>query len=152
MRKREFLVHRTDIDDLARATRLAEMTHHGLSYEKHAFQVDVEDGVKILFCHVPELGPFLEPSVVDKDVDSAESCHGLFNESLSIGNLSDIRLKSSSTPLRGRDAGHDFIRSLFVFTIADRHVGVFLRQAFRDRSSNSLVAARDGGYLARKPI
>jgi hypothetical protein len=128
------------------------MTHHGLRYEKHAFQVDVEDSVKILFGHVPEFGPFFEPGVVDKDVDSAKSCHGFFNESLSVLNLSDIRLKSGSATVRGRNTGHDFIRSLFVFPIADRHVGAFLRQAFRDRSSNSLVAAGDGGYLARKPI
>jgi hypothetical protein len=152
MWERQLLVHRTDVDDLPWPTSLAEMTHHGLRYEKHAFQVDVKDSVKILFCHVPKLGPFLEPSVIDKDVDSAESRRGFFNESLSVGNLSDIRLKSSSTPIRGRDAGHDFIRSLLVFPIADRHVGAFLRQAFRDRSTNSLVAAGDGGYLARKPI
>jgi hypothetical protein len=128
------------------------MTHHGLGYEKHAFQVYVEDRVKILFCYVPEIRSFLEPGVVDEDVDSAERRHSLLDESLSVGNLSDVRLKRGSSPLRGGDARYDLVCSFLVFPIADRHVGALLRQAFRDRSSNSLVAARDGGYFPRKSI
>jgi hypothetical protein len=152
MWKRQLFVHRTDVDDFPRPTSPAEMTHHGLRYEKHAFQVDVEDGVKILFCYVPEIRSLLEARVVDKDVDSAESRNSFLDESLSVGNYSDVRLKGSRSPLRGGDAGHHFIRPGFVFPIADCDVGAILRQTFRDRSTNSLIATRDGGHFSRKSI
>src|SRR6266853_992337 len=102
MRKWQFLVDRTDIDDFPRPIRLTKMTHDGLRYEKHALQVDVENGVEIGFRHIPEVRPFLQTRVIDQDIDLAEAGDSLLDESLAVGNLSDIRLKSGGAALGRR--------------------------------------------------
>src|SRR3981189_2568067 len=123
------------------------MAHHRLRDEKHSLQVDAEPGVKTFFRHVPEVRSYFQTCVVDKNVDLSERRDGLFNESLPVRNLSDVGLKRGSSPLRSRDSTHHFVRPRLVLAIADGHVGAFLRQAFRDRPSNSLVAAGYGGYF-----
>ncbi len=56
MRKRKFFVHRTDVNDFSRAFSLPEMTHHCLRHKKkHTLQIDVQNIIKILLRHVPEV-------------------------------------------------------------------------------------------------
>src|SRR5580692_713358 len=100
MRERQFFVNRTDVDDLPGAPRLLEMADHRLRDEKHSLQVDVQDGVEVFFRHVPEVRSLLQARVVDQDVDFSKSCDSLFDESLSVRDLSDISLKRSRSPLR----------------------------------------------------
>src|SRR5258708_7549023 len=128
------------------------MAYHRLRDKNLSLQFDVQNGVKIFFRYVPEVRSFLQTCVVDQDVDFSESRDGLFNESLPVRDLSDIGLKRGSSPLRSRNSAHYFVRPRLVLAIADGHVGAFLRQAFRNRPSNSLVAARYGGYLTCQPI
>src|SRR6266436_4268279 len=152
MRERQFLVHRTDVDDFSGAPCLPEMAHHRLRDKKHSLQIDVQNGVEIFFRHVPKVRSFLQTRVVDKNVDLSKSRDGLFNESLSVRDLSDIGLERSSPPLRSRNSTHYFVRPLLVLAIADGNVGPLLRQTFRNRPSNSLVTARNCGYFPCQPI
>src|SRR5579859_2312661 len=128
------------------------MAHHRLRNKKHSLQVDIQNGVKILFRYVPKVRPFLQTRVVNKDVDLSKSRDDLFDESLSVGDLSDIGLKRSSSPLRSRNSVHYFIGPILVLAIADGNVSAFLCQTFRNRSSNSLVTAGYSGYFASQPI
>src|SRR5260370_15305455 len=128
------------------------MAYHRLRDKKHSLQVDVQNGVKIFFRHVPEVRSFLQTCVVDKNVDLSESRDGLFNESLSVRNFSDIGLKRGSSPLRSRNSAHHFVRPRLVLAIADGHVGAFLRPAVRNRPSNSLVPARYRGCPTPPPL
>src|SRR5216684_3301260 len=124
------------------------MANHCLRDKKHSLQVDIQNGVKILFCHVPKVRSFLQTRVVDEDIDLSKSRDGLFDESLPVRDLSDIGLKRSSSPLRSCNSAHYFVCAVLVLAIADGHVGAFLRQTLRNRPSNPLVAARYGGYLS----
>ena len=148
MRKRKFFVDRTDIDDFSRAICLAKVTDYRLRYKKHALQVDVENGVEIRFGHVPEVGAFLEAGVVDEDIDLAEARDGLFDESLAVGNASDIRLKGGSASLHLGYSFYYFVRAFFVLAITDRNVGAFACETLRDCASDPLVATGYGGYFA----
>ncbi len=69
------------------------------------------------------------------------------NETLAIGNFSDVRLERRGAPPSGRDPFHDFVGSFFVFSIADRDVGsASCASRYRNRSSNS-----PGRRLLRQP-
>src|SRR5260370_20230290 len=120
------------------------MAHHCLRDKKHSLQVDVQSGVEIFFRHVPKVRSFLQTRVVDEDIDLSKSRDGLFDESLSVRNLSDIGLKRSSSPLRSCNSAHYFGLPLLFLAIAAGPIGSFLRQTLRDRPSNSLFAALYG--------
>src|ERR1700756_4028631 len=153
MRKRKFLVYGADVDDFPRPVCLPEVTHDRLGYEKHAFQVDVQNGVEIRFRHVPEVGAFLKAGVVDEDIDLAEARDGLCDESLAVGNITDVRLKGRGAALCRRCYSlHYFIRPLLVFAIADRDTRAFAGQTLRDRASDPLIAAGYGSYFALQSI
>src|SRR5215510_2719532 len=94
MRERQFFMNRADVDDFSGAPGLPKVTHCSLRHKEHAFEVDVQNGVEIVFRDVPEVGALLETGVVHKDVDLAESRDGLVNESLSFRNFPNVRLKS----------------------------------------------------------
>jgi hypothetical protein len=148
MRKRKLFVDRTDIYDFSGPVCLPKMTDDRLRYKKHALQVDVENGVEVRFGHVPKVRAFLEAGVVDEDIDLAEARDGLFDESLAVGNASDIRLKSGSASLHLCYSFYYFVRAFFVLAITDRNVGAIARETLRDRASDSLIAAGYGGYFA----
>jgi len=152
MREREFLVHRADIDDFPRAPCLPQLTHHCLCYKKHSLQVDIENRVEIRLRHVPEVRPFLQTRVVDENVDFSKNRDGLLDESLAVGNLSDVSLNGSRAPFHSGYSVHYFVRTFFVRAIADRNVGAFPRQVLRDRTSDPLVATRYSGDLTCQPI
>jgi hypothetical protein len=152
MRERQFFVHRADIDDFPRTARLPQVAYDRLRYKEHPFEVDVQNGVEIRFGHIPEVRSFLQTCVVDEDIDLSERRDGLFDESLSVRDLSDIGLKRSSSPLRRFNSAHYFVCPVLVLAIADGNVSAFLRQTFRNRSSNSLIAARYSGYFACQPV
>src|SRR5215475_6449435 len=119
MRERQFFMHRADVDDFSGAPALAKVTHSRLRHKEHALEVDVQ-----------EVRALLETGIVHKDVDLAESRDGLVNESLSFGNLPDVRLKSHCALLGCRsDARSHFVRPSFVLAIADRDVGSIAGQA-----------------------
>src|SRR5262245_47092310 len=94
MRERQFFMHRTNVDDFPRPSALAKVTHSRLRHKEHALEVDVQNGVEIVFRHVPEVRALLKTGIVHKDVDLAESRDGLVNESPSFRNLPYICLKS----------------------------------------------------------
>src|SRR6202007_2801357 len=150
--ERQFFVHRTDIDDLSRAPRLAKVAHYCLRHKEHAFQVDVQNGVEVVFRYIPEIRALFQTRVVHEDVDLAEGRRNLIDEFLAVGNLSDIRLKGGATPVRSVDFAHNFIRPFFVFPIADRDIGPFLAHPLRDRAPNSLIASGYRGYFACQSI
>src|SRR6266481_2264312 len=152
MRERQFFVHRADIDDFPGTLCLPKMANHGLRDKKHSLQVDVQDGVEVFFRHIPEVRSFLQTRVIDEDIDLSKSRDGLFDESLSVRDLSDIGLKRRSSPLRRFNAAHYFVCPVLVLAIADGNVSAFLRQTFRNRPSNPLVTARYSGYLTCQPI
>src|ERR1700693_4695921 len=110
------------------------MPHHPLGYKKHAFQVYIENGVKIVFRHVPEVRAFLQARVIDQDVDLAESQDRLLYESLPGGDFSDIRLKSSATPFQSGDSFNYLVGTFFIFPVTNRDVSAFLRQTLCDSS------------------
>src|SRR5262249_49483529 len=112
-------------------------------------EVDVQDGVEIVFRHVPKVGTLLEAGIVHKDVDFAESRDSLVNEPLPFRNLPYVRLKSHGPRLGCRgDARSHLFRPSFILAIADRDIGAFAGQALRDRPANALIAARYGGHFA----
>jgi hypothetical protein len=148
MREREFFVHRADIDDFSGAPCLPEVMHNCLRCKKHALQVDIQNGVEILFRYIPEVRPFLETRVVDEDVDPSKSRDGLLDEPLAVGDLSDVSLKSGGAPFPGGDSVHYFVCSFLVFPIADCDVGAFLCQTLRDRTPDPLITARYSRYFA----
>ena len=153
MREREFLVDRTDIDDFPRPILLPKVTHHGLRYKKHPFEVDIENGVEIRFRHIPEIRPLLQTRVIDQDIDLAEAGDSLLDELLAIRNFADIRLKGRSAALGRRcDSLHYFIRTLLILAIADRYIRAIACEALRDGAANPLIAARYDGYLPFQPI
>jgi hypothetical protein len=128
------------------------MPNHGLCYEKHALQIDVEDGVEVLLGHVPKLSSFFEARVVNEDVDLTKGSDGFLNESLPVGNFSNVGLKSRCAPLSCFYSGYNFVRAYFVFPVANSDVSAFARQALRYRASNPLIATRYGGDLPYEPI
>src|SRR5215469_14115212 len=147
VRERKFFVHGADVDNFPWAICLPKMAHEFLRHKKHAFEVDVENGVEICFGYIPEVGAFLKAGIVDEDVDLAEGGDGLLDELLSIRHDTDVGVKGSGPPPY---LGYSFdyvVRPLFVFAIADGDVGAFAGETLRDRSSNSLIAAGYGGYL-----
>ena len=153
MRKWEFLVHGAYVDDFPGTICLPEVTHYGLRYKEHPFEVDVENGVEIRFRHVPEIRAFLQPRVIDQDIDLAEAPNSLLYKLLAIGNLADIRLKGCGAPLcRRRDSLHHFIRALLILAIADRHIRALACEALRDGAANPLIAAGYDSYLPLQPI
>src|SRR5215467_3300325 len=153
MRERQFFMHRADVDDFSGASGLAKVTHCSLRHKEHALQVDVQNGVEIVFRHIPEVGSFLETGIVHKDVDLAESRDGVVNESLPFRNLPYICLKGYCALLGCRaDTRSHFVRPSFVLAIADRDVGAFAGQSLRDRPANPLIPARYGGHLASQSI
>src|SRR5258708_19565685 len=101
VREGQLFVHRADVDDFSRTSGLPKVAHHRLRGKEHALQIDVQNGVEILFGHVPEISAFLKPRVVDENVDLSEARHRLRDEPLSIGNLANVRLESSRTAFRG---------------------------------------------------
>src|SRR5258708_31330247 len=152
MRERKFLVVGGDIDYFSGSVCLPEVTHYRLRHKKHALQVDVENGVEIRFGHVPKVRAFLDAGVVDENIDLAEARDGLFDESLAVGNASDIRLKSSSASLHLCYSFYYFVRAFFVLAITDRNVGAIACETLRDRASDSLIAAGYGRYFALQSI
>ena len=152
MREGEFFVHRADIDDFPRAPCLSQVTHHCLRYKEHTFQIDVENGVEIRFRHVPEVRPLLQTCVVDEDVDFSKNRDSLLDESLAVGDLSDVSLNGSCAAFRSGNPVNYFVRPFFVRAIANRNVGAFPRQVLRDRTSNTLIAARYSGDFPCQPI
>src|SRR5262249_16504543 len=114
---------------------------------------DVQYGVEIVFRYIPEVSTLLETSIVHKDVDLAESGDGLVNKSLPFGNLSDVRLKRYRALLGCLgDTGSHFVRTRFVLAIANRDIGAFTGQAFRDRAPDSLIAACYRGHFSVQSI
>src|SRR5499427_2045182 len=153
MRERQFFMHRADVDDFPRAAGLSKVTHCRLRHKEHALQVDVQDGVEIVFRHVPEVRALLETGIVYKDVDLTESRDGLVNKSLSVGNLPDVRLKSYGALLGRRgDTRSHFVRASFVLAIANRDVGAIAGQTLRDRAANALIPARYRGHFSVQTI
>jgi hypothetical protein len=71
---------------------------------------------------------------------------------LAVRHDSYVSLKGGGAPFCSGDAGHNFIRPFFVFAIADRDIGAILRQAFRDRASDSLIATRYGNDFSCQSI
>src|SRR5260221_1717008 len=145
MRERQFFVHGADVDDFSRAICLPKVTHHRLRYKTHALQVDIENSIEIRFGHVPEISAFLQAGVIDEDIDFAEGRDGLFDESLAVGNASNISLKSGRAPLHLGYSLDYFVRAFFVLAIADRDVRTFACATLRDRAPDSLISACDGG-------
>jgi hypothetical protein len=153
MREWEFLVHGAYVDDFPGTICLPEMTHYGLRYKEHPFEVDIENGVEIRFRHVPEIRPLLQTRIIDQDIDLAETPDSLLDELLAIGNLADIRLKGYGAALcRSRDSLHHFIRALLILPIADRHIRALACEALRDGPANPLIAAGYDSYLPLQPI
>src|SRR5258708_1686721 len=152
MRERELFVDRTDIDDFPRAIGLPKVTHDRLGHKKHTLQVDIENGVEIRFGHIPEVRAFLHAGVIDEDIYFAEARDGLFNESLPVGNDSDVGLKGGRALLHLGYSRYYFVRAFFVLAITDRDVRAFSRQTLCNRTSDSLIAAGYGGYFALQPI
>src|SRR5262245_56553069 len=117
---------RTNVDDFSGALALAKVTYSCLRHKEHALEVDVQDGVEIVFRNVPEVRALLETGVVHKDVDLAEGRDGLVNKSLPFRNLPDVRLKSHCALLGCcGDARSHFVRPSFILAIADRDVSAF---------------------------
>src|SRR5262249_15402732 len=150
---RQFFMHRADVDDFSGAPTLAKVTHCGLRDKEHALEVDVQDGVEVVFGDVPEVGALLETGIVHKDVNPAESRDGLVNESLTFRDFPYVCLKCYGALLgcRGDTRSH-LVRASFVLAVADRDVGAFASQALRDRPTNPLIPARYRGNFACQSI
>jgi hypothetical protein len=135
-----------------RPSGLTKVAHHRLSYKKHSLQIDVENGVEILFRHVPAVRAFLEACIVDEDVHLSEGCDSLFDKSPAVGDDPHVGLKRSRASLCSGNAFHDFVRPRLVLAIADRYIGAFLRQTLRYCTSDSLITARYSSNFSRQSI
>src|SRR5258708_23594891 len=140
VREGQLFVHRADVDDFSRTSGLPKVAHHRLRGKEHALQIDVQNGVEILFGHVPEISAFLKPRVVDENVDLSEARHRLRDEPLPIGNLANVRLGSSRTAFRGGGCFPPFVPALPLFSIKDYPVLPLPFPAPRRRPSHSLIS------------
>ncbi len=73
MRKRHFLVGRTDVDNFACSFRFNQVLHEGLCGEKCAFEVDVENSIVVGFSDIPKVCIFaINPSIIYQNIQLAK--------------------------------------------------------------------------------
>ena len=133
MVERQFLMHGTDVDNLAGRLRRDPMPHDCLCCKEHALEVDIEHQVVILLGYVPEFGAAFQTSVVDQDVGRTEARKDGCDEILCLGDVADIGLQgqrfASSTCSRtvAGDTRHHFFRAAAITVVTESDVGAFGR-------------------------
>src|SRR5579859_1919920 len=152
MRKRQFFVHRTDVDNLAYGFRLHAMLDERLAYKKRTLKVHIENQVIIRLVHLPEVRAAFQSRIVHQDINTAQFFYGVRDKTLPFGNLTHVtrkRGRSSARFLRRRD---NFLGATFVGAIAQRNVRAFPGQALHDRSSDPLVTPGNGNHFAFQSV
>ncbi len=139
----EVLMHRADVDDLARRLAALQVLHESLRGEEGALQVRVQDEVVVVFRHVPERGVLFHARVVDEDVDLAQGGDAAGNELVDRGDRAEVRADGHRAPACGLNLCLDRVRFFRMRVIVDDDVGAFLREADRDGGSDALAASRD---------
>ena len=123
---------RADDDDRPTVARFDHGGHRRSDRAPGAVEVDVDDGVPLLFGHLPDASPAEHAGVGHHDVQATELLHGVGDDLLLGGQIPDVELAADRLASGGLDLTHRFAE-----IVGGRHRvghGVRHRRAHVDRN------------------